>query len=694
MAEDESTMEEIQVVENGTAAKEASTEGTDESSSGAAPPTLVSETSKSSPKPATTAQAYTVDTQSRSETHGKLRAYEARRRSAYSSKLESSSLYWRSFRDLLHASVHETARAERLVLGSVKVNQTYAQAMQATYEDIFLDDRGNPVTDSRKQKRLQEQRTLSSPPPIVGLDNSTTTTTTATSSLDEKKNNDTNTTTTTSGSGMLSSLIDSQCIIAKQFGDNASHVSTEIVSEITVLRHELQTQVKEIEELGNAIIAELEIAENEVEEAWDAYYSMAMKVLNNSARHLMNRNSSHGSADNTSPTALASSASEGGGGGTRDGSTTPTNLTTAASAGASGLTTSPTPSTGGGAPGGTGSSTSTVVVENCNDVWVVEMRYRVAVAYQSMAWEKGSSELSKLFSNMKQAECARRVKLREVLIAFLNRQERLFLSLPSIQTPVLKDLVGRQMDRDSIEQTVQNSIRARAQFLQRKEATSGNKSKSKKDGPGLSGDSSSSSVPGAASEGDFTLESPLMSELLCKTKVLEVKRSGMMSNWKTVLAVVTADCFLHLFDLPSGSNHRVQSGSAPEVAFHSLVPAVQVPSAADAGIFGGSGSGSSATASGHASTTPASDSGAAFHHATTKGHSSSWSEHLSPSESLVLPNCTITVGPNQSTFEMTETITNKGASKVFGKNSTRKLMLRAVTREETLEWIAALKAQR
>eukprot|EP00521_Asterionellopsis_glacialis_P007111 CAMPEP_0195283530 /NCGR_PEP_ID=MMETSP0707-20130614/2048_1 /TAXON_ID=33640 /ORGANISM="Asterionellopsis glacialis, Strain CCMP134" /LENGTH=691 /DNA_ID=CAMNT_0040342713 /DNA_START=170 /DNA_END=2245 /DNA_ORIENTATION=+ len=637
-----------------------------------ATPTLVTEstTAAAAAKPTPTSTStptptpYLVDTQSRSETHGKLRAYEARRRSAYSSKLESSSLYWRSFRDLLHASVHETARAERLVLGSVKVNQTYAQAMQATYEDVFLDDRGNPVTDIRKQKRLQEQRML--PPDHPSSSSST-------SSVPSGGDTPAHET----GSGMLSSLIDSQCIIAKQFGDNASHVSTEIVSEISVLRHELQTQVKEIEELGNAIIAELEIAETEVEEAWDAYYSMAMKVLGSSGRKVIDNKLSGGSSDGSTPlpSPMASSPANGD---AKDLKSS-TSLETPSSAGG----TTPSSTTTGGV---------TVVVENCNDVWVVEMRYRVAVAYQSMAWEKGSSELSKLFSNMKQAECARRVKLREVLIAFLNRQERLFLSLPSIQTPVLKDLVGRQMDRDSIEQHVQNSIRARAQYLQTQEQrSSSSPSKTKKDGPGLS----SLSTAGDG-EGDYTLESPLMSELLCKTKVLEVKRSGMMSHWKTVLAVVTADCFLHLFDLPAGN--RVQSGSAPEVAFHSLVPAVQVPSAADTTVFSGGMMGSTSMGGGGATSSSVGGGGGDTNGfggvVGGGGHKNSWSEHLSPSESLVLPNCTITVGPNQSTFEMVETVTNKGASKVFGKNSTRKLMLRAVTREETLEWIAALKAQR
>ena len=201
-------------------------------------------------------------------------------------------------------------------------------------------------------------------------------------------------------------------------------------------------------------------------------------------------------------------------------------------------------------------------MEDCVDVWLVEMHYRVAVAYQSSAWEKASTELSKLFTSMKETECQRRSDLREYLVAFCQRQERLFISLPEIHSPVLQDLVGRPMDIDTLEVTVQSSIRKKAQFLQKEET--------KKPGK-----TTPTSLEGADStDGTFMLESPLMSDMMCKSKVLEVRGSGLMGAWKCMLAVITADSFLHLFDVPSG---RVSSGSAPEVAFQALVPKVQVP---------------------------------------------------------------------------------------------------------------------
>ena len=52
-----------------------------------------------------------------------------------------------------------------------------------------------------------------------------------------------------------------------------------------------------------------------------------------------------------------------------------------------------------------------VEVKGCADVWVEEMRYRMAVAFLSSVWEKCSSELSKLFLSMKDAECKRRTPI-------------------------------------------------------------------------------------------------------------------------------------------------------------------------------------------------------------------------------------------------------------------------------------------
>ena len=282
--------------------------------------------------------------------------------------------------------------------------------------------------------------------------------------------------------------------------------------------------------------------------------------------------------------------------------------------------------------------------EVCSDVWIVEMQYLVAVSYQSSVWEKASTELSTLFASMKETERQRRVNLRELLLAFAQRQQRLFVSLPDVYTTALKDLVGRDIDRNAIEEKVQFSIRKRAELLQREEAQ--NKASPDKKKSGLSG-----VEEGLASA---ELGSPLMSELLCKAKVIDRKLTGLVGGWKATLAVVTADSFFHLFDLPPG---RAHSGSAPEVAFQSLTPTVRVPSAATMRTG---------------------------KYEFVKG----WCDGLVPTESLVLHNCK--VSGEGSIFEVVETVDSRGASKMFRSTNTRKFVFRTVTEDETEDWLKAL----
>jgi len=246
---------------------------------------------------------------------------------------------------------------------------------------------------------------------------------------------------------------------------------------------------------------------------------------------------------------------------------------------------------------------------------------------------------------MKETECQRRIDLREYLLAFEQRQERLFLNLPDIYTAALKDLVGRDIDRNAIEEKVQFSIRKRAELLQREEAKT--KPPPEK-GAGLT------EVDMSLASSDQKLDSPLMSELLCKAKVVDRKLSGMMGGWKATLAVVTADSFLHLFDLPSDKTH---AGSAPEVAFRELAPRVQVPTAETMR------SGKTHFVRG-------------------------WCDHLVPVESLALHNCN--VASHGTTFEVAETVESRGAAKMLGKTTTRKVTLKAVTEDETEDWMEAL----
>ena len=263
------------------------------------------------------------------------------------------------------------------------------------------------------------------------------------------------------------------------------------------------------------------------------------------------------------------------------------------------------------------------------------MQYRVAVAYQNVAWDKGNQELQKLFDKVKQEEINRRMNLREFLVAFAQRQQRLFLSLPGIQNQVLEELVGKEMSREEMSQAVHEIIEERA-------------AKYKKDtakGSDLTGDDFA----------DFNLESPLASDLLSKAKVVLRKGSGL--DWTLSLAVMTADSYLHLFDIESSN---IKLTTSPEIAFTALAPTLVIPNPENR-LLGKSNFG--------------------------KG----WSDPLTPSESMILGKCKVKK-LDEISFELIETISLSGASKLIGKTMKRRIQIQTPTQEEADDWIQILTA--
>ena len=270
------------------------------------------------------------------------------------------------------------------------------------------------------------------------------------------------------------------------------------------------------------------------------------------------------------------------------------------------------------------------------------MQYRIAVAYQNSAWEKGSLALTNLFTKVKQEECVRRTTLREFLVAFVQRQQRLFLSIPSIQSSVLESLVEKEMTKEEMESIINAAIEELA--LKYKKESGGKAVASK------------SAAHGTDNKGLYDhLESPLSSDLICKAKIVERKGSGVVSAWKKTLAVMTADSYLHLYDL-----ENVHPGTSPEEAFKTVMPSIFESCSID--VEQGK-----------------------------SNFSRGWSDSLTPSDSLVLGNCTIQPMDNTS-FELAETVASTGASKMFGKSVTKKVLFRTFTDGQAEDWIAVLTA--
>lgn len=174
----------------------------------------------------------------------KLKDYETKRRSVYSSKLDSMSLYWKSYKDLLSASLQETGRTERLVLGTCRAHQQYSNAMQAIHDDVFLDEKGN-VASEKLQKRLVNSR---------GQQGKATKSITVVKEIQE-----------------------SHGTLANRFGENAKNMDSEIAETIQTLHTNLKKQFADMESLGSSIIEELEKTEQEVTKAWGTSTVMIWK---------------------------------------------------------------------------------------------------------------------------------------------------------------------------------------------------------------------------------------------------------------------------------------------------------------------------------------------------------------------------------------------------------------------------------
>lgn len=184
--------------------------------------------------------------QQQQELYGKLREYETRRRLAYSAKYDSISLYWKSYCDLLSASLKETSRAQRIVLGTAHAYLMYAEAMQAISEDTFLDDKGNITNDKQKKKVASTRKKI---------DGATRTNTS------EAKN----------AVSVLKEIREAQSVLAERFEESSQNMDEEIAAAIGQLLDTVQESFVTIERLGSSILTELEKTEQEVTQAWGTF---------------------------------------------------------------------------------------------------------------------------------------------------------------------------------------------------------------------------------------------------------------------------------------------------------------------------------------------------------------------------------------------------------------------------------------
>ena len=192
-----------------------------------------------------------MDSAKRTALHHRLRAYEANRRNSHSTKLSSSSLYWKSFRALIHSSLEETKRAEGMVKAHIVADANYALHMKAVFFNLLNNDDGTPLLDHKK--RLQQQQQKKDKPESSPLSPFSAKNPAAISS---------------SGTLLLNTMLDSHLVIADRFDETSNGIKQDILPPLISLREKFEQEVKSHEALGNSILEDLEAADHAVEEAW------------------------------------------------------------------------------------------------------------------------------------------------------------------------------------------------------------------------------------------------------------------------------------------------------------------------------------------------------------------------------------------------------------------------------------------
>jgi len=176
--------------------------------------------------------------------HVRLREYETKRRIAYTSKYDSISLYWKSYKDLLSASIQETGRVQRLIVGTSRAHQLYADAMIAMHNDTFLDDKGS-IANKNQQKRLAPNRNL-----VV------------------QSIEDGNIYKGSKKSSVLKEVREGQKSLGDKFAESANNMNEELADAVVTMHEEIRTNFTAMEQLGTSILKELERTEQEVNQAW------------------------------------------------------------------------------------------------------------------------------------------------------------------------------------------------------------------------------------------------------------------------------------------------------------------------------------------------------------------------------------------------------------------------------------------
>jgi hypothetical protein len=215
-------------------------------------------------------------------------------------------------------------------------------------------------------------------------------------------------------------------------------------------------------------------------------------------------------------------------------------------------------------------------ITSCGDPWLAEFQYRSCLEILEQVWEAKSAEFFALFATVCDAECMRRINLREAMILFVKQQQNPFMDVGDSQSSALTDWVEKETSQQEVQQHVQATIRQEMEALGASTASM-NLASSSGGGEQAGSPTTDRQDDMVVYRRQFTPVSPLASDYLLDAFVVEQRdqNPGEPDSSTIVLAVITSDSFLHLFEVASD---RIELSSTPEEAFHTLLPMQDPPS--------------------------------------------------------------------------------------------------------------------
>lgn len=201
------------------------------------------------------------------------------------------------------------------------------------------------------------------------------------------------------------------------------------------------------------------------------------------------------------------------------------------------------------------------------DRWLAEVNYTHALAQQNVTWELSLEALTELYTAAKNAECLRRINLREFCIVFLSQAKETFSGTEGVQALVLVDWVNKDTSEDMIRQDVHRAI---------SEQTAGSSEIQSSPKVEMAGKPDRLTIADFYKD-LFSAVSPIDSEHIKIALVVEKIRQGetILPKPQLLFLVITSDNMVHLFHTPTNRSyhHLCTLKDSPETVLREILSA-------------------------------------------------------------------------------------------------------------------------